>query len=473
MPHRNSIQLALHLSESFGELVAKSTESPNAKTIKKRWYWPSNKPSSIVKEILQQFEGVTEVKFFIALRFFEKVFDRRLSGNVAQVVTSGFENWLYLRQPLEGPAFSPSSQRRAPLANAELVFALSERISSEGDIIRPIELPELEFIAAKLKLMKVEKLAINLLHGGRFSQHENFAKEYFESQGFRVFLASHRGGREDEVQRWRRNLMNAGMSGTIEDTLADLKSPFDELNIKCEFQISTTSGLKQSLDTDEYLDTLMGPWRKLLKHKDQQAALLYLGLEKFVWMNQEMRTEWISPWGPVNMQTPRTRYLRMQPTLRLESGWLSEVEISNHEEGFEPGPMSFGRSVKPTIFDIWSASSDVGQVSGLENLLQPTGISRFNDMVKVWLRSARKIGSKDEAAQIKELRSSVLDQLSLEIDLLPDPDRIILCGPMAAPLGRELQNRTTSKKIEIDTTEGGFIIPNALLASTPSAGELK
>lgn len=420
-----------NLSLSIGEYFAEATLQISKNYKNHRWSWNKSRLAQNLTELLAEIPPGALTSARISLRYFESLFDHQIGSQIAQITTRGFENWLQIKTPAKFNYFPLSPHRSEAITNPELIFGLTERISSQGETLIPLEISELEFLAEKLKLMKVEKVCLNLLHSNKNSEHETKSGEFLKSKGFRVFL-SHQIDSSvvtsaNEEQRWLRNLFNASLSGSIEEVVGEIQSSLQGHSPQVNIGYTTGSLNLTSLKSENYIDSLMGCWSNL----PRRETLFYLGLEKFAQITNESINTWNSPWGEVSLPARQSRYLRIQPTLSLEPGLFTEVHISREELGYSPGPMCFGRSRRPLLLDVFNAKGMLSNLAGVSSQINTAAESRFAENMMVYGRQFKERSVTSETL-INELFERCLFRLGTEmISLNSSQSDIALCGPLA------------------------------------------
>ena len=99
----------------------------------------------------------------------------RKGAKTALITTKGFRNVVLIGRQARSKLYSLAITRPAPLINR--VYEIDERVNSTGEIIRDIDLDELETIKADLKANEVESVAICFLFSFLNSAHEERVKK--------------------------------------------------------------------------------------------------------------------------------------------------------------------------------------------------------------------------------------------------------------------------------------------------------
>lgn len=443
--------LALYISESFVEAHL----SHNQKLIHfNRWYLGKEG----LKGGLQKFfleAGIEKArKAFVASRFVEKIFAYRLGGSVAILTTQGFENWPGLRQPVQ--------QKAAPLSSADLMFSVEERCTADGHIEKEVSEADLSALIEKLRQKQAKRICIHFLNAAKNPHNQNRVKEALVKENFEVFLPAFCPEDPDEVSAWRRNILNASVSGTFEEVQEELNEglkPFLPEGERAAFFSSEAT----LFDREGHLRLsslwgAYGAWaRSLKKQNPEKFNILFLGLEQFCLLNPEKQTHiWQSPWGHIHMPQVHNQPLSLQPTTVIELSPWGELSFGTQDLGFEPGPMFMGRGQIPTLLDLWSEST--GAIQGVGERRSPTGLQKFkNQLWALNKTSSNPIDSEDQI--VSRLREVALQKLTLSLAMQADSPKIICLGALAPVFVPEFKKRLSHFQFELrPETETAFLL---------------
>lgn len=365
-----------------------------------RFYLPKEPLGSSLKKIWAEFGPPSQVN--VASRFLEKILEAKLGGTVAQVVTAGFETWPILRQPVLPDRFDIHPYRQEPLASQDLIFGVSERLDSEGRVHRPVDVAELDFINSKLKLMGVKRVCVNLLFSQKNPAHQKQIAQFFSEKGFEVFASERSPQSTDEMPAWRKNVINACLSGAFTEHFEEIQKSLPDPSIPLNF--INHLGQEFSNDKNQISGSLFA-WAHALTEnlRSEAEQILYVGLENWSLISTSERVpHWSSPWGLIENSIPKIQKLRVQPTLEVSSGFWGGIHFSNNELGYEPGPMSFGRALKPMVFDFINESfkPEVQQI-------QPQASQKFRDQLNALIKNIPELGN----VSVDKLLHQMVDHL--------------------------------------------------------------
>lgn len=444
---QNKIVLGVSVGESFAEfsLVQNPASFSTMKVLaQKRSYIPREGLKNSLQQFLIQNKETTPEAAFFGLRFLEKLLDYRLGGSVAQLVTEGFENWAQLR--------SESSDLQ-PLSSPELIFSIQERISVRGEVVKPLALEQLTAITEKMKAAECKRICIHFLHSNTNPAHENQAATFFREQGFEVFVPE-KTENSDEVSRWRKNTLNASISSTFVELKENILEACKDILPSEKIYFLTGDGKLFQEEGDKRLSSIFAADAAMATVcGGAKADILYLGLEKFSLLScQKWNTSWQSAWGLVENSQPYMKSLSLQPTAGLALNAFSHLDFTSQVEGWEPGPMTFGRGQKPTFMDLWSESADVQAIDGLKDRIVPAGQQRFKNALLTLWKTCR-LKDKEMKEVVKELRHLSTQTVLLESLLNRKSGTLLVTGPLTPLFASVFKKDHTVKIMAEDFVE--------------------
>jgi len=412
-----SICLGVKLGPSFAEYCLVDTARPKLPMAFRRIYTPTETIQTSLKAFLKEFSAHTPDKIVVASNHLEKILETKLGGTVAQVVTKGFENWPLLRQNLLKPYFEINPHRTEPLASQDLIFGLNERVNSKGEVIQQVSTDELVALCEKLKTLEVERVCINLLFSNLNSENEKKVSTFFQQNGFEVFLTQNNNNQstntKDEILSWRKNVLNASLSGTFKEVKDEFLLAIEGLvPQESLFFLDGDSTLFQ-YDNSRISSSLFGPAKALTSFYKEQSHILFLGLEKWELLKPQTTHQlWQSPWGPLDGEVPSVLPISIQPTQELINDEFTNFNWSSEAVGFEPGPMNFGRGFRPTIFDILNKSF---QIEELNTWMTDSGQKKFLDNISAMKKNTPKMNSSSLESIIQGLTFDIVDRIAIQI----------------------------------------------------------
>ncbi len=100
---------------------------------------------------------------------------QRQGAKAVLVTTAGFRDILEIARGNRPDPFDLHYQRDEPLISRELRFEVSERIGSKGEVIKPLDQAALEALAARLREIGVDAVAIFFMNSYIYPGHEEAA----------------------------------------------------------------------------------------------------------------------------------------------------------------------------------------------------------------------------------------------------------------------------------------------------------
>jgi N-methylhydantoinase A len=371
---------------------------------------------SAIKKCLEQFDqnDIEKIeRIQVSSRFLDRILQSKLGGTVAQVITKGFENWSVVRQPALTHFFNLQSDRQDPLASQDLIFGVPERVSASGQVLKSIDMTDLEPIAEKLKMMNIQRVVINFLHSSKNSENQNKAIQFFKSKGFQVFSLPRTAKEfDDEIPHWKENLLNACLFGSFQEHREEIQKGFGCKPEQIYFW--THKGQFFQNDPNHIFSSLYG-WTHLLTRtcESSKSQVLWLDLENwFVISPQKTESQIATAWGPVNWDGPQFYKLRIQPTQTLEPHFSGGLAASATEVGFEPGPMILGRGLRPTVFDALYVEADLQYP-----LSTAQGLEKWKSTMKTYLRGSEELKNLAPEKFVKKWVQGLCHQISDDLKL--------------------------------------------------------
>src|SRR5260370_125145 len=116
---------------------------------------------------------------------------QRRGARTALVTTKGFEDVLVIGRQARPELYNLNAIKSQPLVADELRFGIAERVVASGAVLEPLDVGELEGLAARLRKTGVESVAISLLFSFLHPRHEEQIAAALASLGVPLSI-SHR-----------------------------------------------------------------------------------------------------------------------------------------------------------------------------------------------------------------------------------------------------------------------------------------
>ena len=126
------------------------------------------------------------------------------------------------------------------------------------------------------------------------------------------------GDSSDEVAAWRKNILNASVSGTFEEVQEEINEGLkDHLPEGERSAFFSADGTLFDRENHLRLSSMWGAYgswsRNLKKQRSEKFDILYLGLERFCLLNPEKQNSiWNSPWGTIHATQVQNQMLMYQ-----------------------------------------------------------------------------------------------------------------------------------------------------------------
>ncbi len=155
----------------------------------------------------------------------------RKGAKVGLVATEGFRDSLEMGRELRYDIFDLLITRAEPLVRRYLRKTVSERMDRAGNVVRPLDLDELDAIVSFFQAEGVESIAVALLHSYRDSTHEQRIRDRLRERypNFYVSVSSEVAPEVREFERTSTTVANAYVQPAMDRYAEDMKVRFEGL----------------------------------------------------------------------------------------------------------------------------------------------------------------------------------------------------------------------------------------------------
>jgi N-methylhydantoinase A len=108
----------------------------------------------------------------------------RRGARTALITTAGFADVLEIGRQNRPDIYALAPQKPAPFVPRNWRFELDERVTAQGDVLRPLPLAALETIAQTLAAAQIESVAVCFLFSFLHPQHEQQVAEWLRNSAF-------------------------------------------------------------------------------------------------------------------------------------------------------------------------------------------------------------------------------------------------------------------------------------------------
>jgi N-methylhydantoinase A len=168
----------------------------------------------------------------------------RSGARTALVTTRGFRDIYEIGRVNRPEAYNLFFRKHVPLVERALRLEVDERMSSAGEVLRPLAEAELERVAETIATERVDAIAILFLHSYRNPAHELAAKRFFEARFPRAYVtASHELSQEyREFERTSTVAANAYIGPRVKTYLGEIESHLADQRFGGTFLVVQSTG---------------------------------------------------------------------------------------------------------------------------------------------------------------------------------------------------------------------------------------
>jgi N-methylhydantoinase A len=171
-------------------------------------------------------------------------------ARTALLTTSGFRDVLEIGDEGRYDSMDLQLEKRRPLVPRELRFTVVERLSAQGDVLRPLDEGALARIARELLASEAESLAVGFLHAYANPRHEQRARDIIQAQcqSLSISLSSDICPEIREHERISTVVANAYIQPLISTYLDRLVTELAALGLRCPVLLMASGGGLMPLD---------------------------------------------------------------------------------------------------------------------------------------------------------------------------------------------------------------------------------
>lgn len=162
----------------------------------------------------------------------------------ALITTKGFRDIIEIGRQRRHELYNLFIRRPRPLVPRRHRYGVGERLSSSGEVIKPLRCEDVRNVARKINEEGIEAVAIGFLNSYINPEHEVKAKELIEELCSDVFVtASHEVSPEHrEYERFSTAVVNACLMPIVSSYITDLLKKTKELGVEARVHVMQSSG---------------------------------------------------------------------------------------------------------------------------------------------------------------------------------------------------------------------------------------
>src|SRR4051812_19029034 len=297
----------------------------------------------------------------------------RKGARTALITTRGFRDTYAIGRGNRIEAFNLFFHRPKPLIPRELTFEVTERINANGQVLTPLEENEVEKLGATLAELKIEAVAVCLLHGYANPAHERRVGQILRAAHPERFITlSHEIVREyREYERTSTTAINAFIGPRVQGYLRRLEGFLRTEKFDGKINIMRSNGGVMSIGTAQEQPVSMmesGPVAGMIG-AGRLAALL--GLERAIGFDMggtTAKASLITNGAPAIEEgyviggeaSGQPMQLPVVDIVEVGAGggsiaWCDEIggiHVGPQSAGADPGPAAYGKgSTDPVVTD--------------------------------------------------------------------------------------------------------------------------
>lgn len=157
----------------------------------------------------------------------------RLGAETALVTTRGFRDVLELRRLRIPHMYDLFWRKPPPLVERRLRFEVAERMAADGTVVRPLVDDEVRALAARLRELRIDSVAVCFLHSYLYPEHEQRVGAIFadEVPGATVSLSSEILREQREYERSATTVVNAYVRPLMSSYIDRIRTGLDGIGL--------------------------------------------------------------------------------------------------------------------------------------------------------------------------------------------------------------------------------------------------
>jgi N-methylhydantoinase A/oxoprolinase/acetone carboxylase beta subunit len=144
-------------------------------------------------------------------------------GRIALITTHGFEDVLFIGRQTRRHLYSLTGEKRTPLLPRKHCFGVEERMLADGNVEKELSLQELENICEKIKKLKIDAVAVSLIHSYVNPAHEKIIAKVLKRSKLMTSISSQILPEYREYERTLVTTVNAYLMPVMSQYLTELE----------------------------------------------------------------------------------------------------------------------------------------------------------------------------------------------------------------------------------------------------------
>jgi N-methylhydantoinase A/oxoprolinase/acetone carboxylase beta subunit len=144
-------------------------------------------------------------------------------GRIALITTLGFEDVLSIGRQTRHQLYNLTGEQKIPLLPQKHCLGVKERILADGTVEQKISCQELEKICREIKKLKIEAVAVSLIHSYRNPSHEMKIENILKNENLMTSISSQILPEYREYERTLVTTVNAFLMPVMSQYLTELE----------------------------------------------------------------------------------------------------------------------------------------------------------------------------------------------------------------------------------------------------------
>jgi N-methylhydantoinase A len=316
---------------------------------------------------------------------------QRRGSRTALVTTAGFRDVLEIGRGNRADPFDLRYRRDPPLIERPLRFEVDERIGGQGEVVRPLDEAGLAAVAARLRELGVEAVAVSFLNAYRNPDHEARAQALLRAALPGVFVSTGSELTRElmEYERTATVAANAFVGARMSGYIAAFQSELAARAFGGRFYLMGSNGGVMTAEAALARPVALIESGPVGGCAGAAAYARALGLSRVIAFDMGGTTAKCALVEDAAFEVVNTYYVNgyeqgfpiRTPVLDIvEVGagggslaWIDahgRMQLGPHSAGSEPGPIAFGRGgTEPTVTDANVVLGRVGSGSFMDGSL--------------------------------------------------------------------------------------------------------
>ncbi|NKB39283.1 MAG: hydantoinase/oxoprolinase family protein [Gammaproteobacteria bacterium] len=256
-------RVAVDIGGTFTDIVIE--DSQGSVRLGKIPTTPENPAQGVIEGIKKFVDEPTNIEFFVhGTTVGLNAFLQRRGERVLLIMSEGISDTYTIARGPRLNLYQLQYQKPEQLVPRSDVFEVSERVSWDGEVLKPLRNTDFDEVIEIARREKVKAVAVCFLHAYAYPEHELQARELLQQAlpGVSISLSHDVAKEWREYERASSTVMNAYIAPVVERYLASLKHELAEIEVDSEVHIMQSSGgvMKASVAEEKPVYTLLsGP----------------------------------------------------------------------------------------------------------------------------------------------------------------------------------------------------------------------